>query len=59
MENWTISSYTGGEQPNCVECRAHRGRVLVRDTRNRSWGHLSFPDTEWRALVDSVQRGEF
>lgn len=33
--------------------------VLVRDTKNRSGGMLSFTIAEWEAFVTGVSRGEF
>ena len=54
---WSKSSYSTGET-NCVECRTTDGQVQVRDTQHRTLGHLSFPPTEWRALLGSVRRGE-
>ncbi|WP_046472114.1 DUF397 domain-containing protein [Allosalinactinospora lopnorensis] len=56
MENWRKSSYSGGQNPNCVECRADRERVLVRDTRHREHGHLAFPSAEWRAFLAELRR---
>ena len=57
-DSWRTSSYSGGTNPDCVECRTTDGQVQVRDTQHRSLGHLSFPPTEWRALLGSVRRGE-
>ncbi|WP_236541564.1 DUF397 domain-containing protein [Spiractinospora alimapuensis] len=58
MDQWVTSSYTGGDHPNCVECRTDQERVLIRDTQNRGQGHLSVPVAEWRALLGAVRRGE-
>ena len=51
---WHVSSYTGG-QGNCVEV-AEGQSVLVRDTKNRQRGHLSFQSTEWTNLLNTLQR---
>ncbi|MFD0772342.1 DUF397 domain-containing protein [Streptomonospora algeriensis] len=47
---WHKSSYS---QPSgdCVECRTHADRALVRDTQHRSAGHLDFPLSEWQAFL--------
>ena len=59
MKQWTKSSYSGGRNPDCVECRtATANRIDMRDTQHRSHGYLSFPPAEWRALLGSVRRGE-
>ena len=54
---WRKSSYSqnGGD---CVEVAEAAHSVKVRDTQHRSLGHLSFPPTEWRALLGSLRRGE-
>ena len=56
---WHKSSYSNESGGNCVECRtATANRIDMRDTQHRDLGHLSFPPTEWRALLGSVRRGE-
>lgn len=40
---WHVSSYTGA-QGNCVEV-AGGPSVLIRDTKNREQGHLTFAPT--------------
>lgn len=57
MDTWRKSSYSGPENPNCVECRADNDRVLVRDTGNREHGHLSFSPAEWRVFLAEVRQG--
>lgn len=51
---WHVSSYTGG-QGNCVEV-AEGQSVLVRDTKHRQHGHLSFAGREWANLLSTLQR---
>ncbi|MBR8744042.1 DUF397 domain-containing protein [Nocardiopsis sp. MG754419] len=50
MNTWHKSSYsnTGGQ---CVEVRETPGCAEVRDTQHREAGHLSFPVSEWSALL--------
>ncbi|MER5333032.1 DUF397 domain-containing protein [Micromonospora sp. NPDC002717] len=50
----TRSSNNGG---NCVEVADNLpGRVLVRDSKDRAGGTLSFAPDVWRAFVASVGR---
>lgn len=51
---WHVSSYTGG-QGNCVEV-AEGQDVLVRDTKYRQHGHLTFTSQEWTHLLNTLQR---
>lgn len=51
---WHVSTYTGG-QGNCVEVAEGRC-VLVRDTKNREHGHLTFDPHEWSGLLTTLQR---
>jgi hypothetical protein len=55
MDQWTKSSYSGGRNPDCVECRAEESRVLVRDTRHREHGALAFAAAEWRAFLAEIE----
>lgn len=59
MNDWSKSSFSEGRDPNCVECRtAAADRVDMRDSQHRTLGHLSFPPTEWHALLGSIRRDE-
>ncbi|WP_046470863.1 DUF397 domain-containing protein [Allosalinactinospora lopnorensis] len=57
-DGWFKSSYSKGGMDNCVECRTDRGTVDVRDTQNRSAGHLSFPVPEWSAFLADLRTGD-
>jgi hypothetical protein len=50
---WHKSSYSGASS-NCVEAREHASGADVRDTQHREAGHLSFPGTEWLALLNTA-----
>lgn len=52
--SWHKSSYStnGGD---CVEV-AEGQSVLVRDTKHRQYGHLSFQSSEWTNLLSTLQR---
>ncbi|HJE59947.1 MAG TPA: DUF397 domain-containing protein [Nocardiopsis listeri] len=54
LPTWHVSSYTGA-QGNCVEV-AEGPDVLVRDTKNREHGHLTFESHEWASLLNTLQR---
>ncbi|MEW2143961.1 DUF397 domain-containing protein [Micromonospora vinacea] len=51
----TRSSNNGG---NCVEVADNLpGRVLVRDSKDRDGGTLTFAPTSWRSFVEQLRRG--
>lgn len=50
---WRTSSYTG-TNGNCVEVAADRG-VLVRDTKDRDGGTLSFATEAWAEFAASLK----
>ena len=54
---WRKSSASG--TGNCVEVASAGQSILVRDTKNRADGVLTFTATEWQAFVAGVQAGEF
>lgn len=51
-ERWRTSSFT--EQGNCVEVAFVPGAAAIRDTKNRTGGTLTFPESSWRALTRAV-----
>jgi hypothetical protein len=50
---WRTSSYTGSGGGNCVEVANHPqdGRILIRDTKNRSGPVLAFSSQAWRLFA--------
>lgn len=48
------SSYSG-TSGNCVEVADLPGEHLVRDTQNRSAGHLRFVGAEWAAFLTATR----
>lgn len=51
--SWRKSSRSGSNQGNCVEVADNLpGRVLVRDTKDRDGGTLSFRPAAWQAFVN-------
>ncbi|MER7998624.1 DUF397 domain-containing protein [Streptomyces sp. NPDC095613] len=48
--HWHTSSYTGTE--TCVEVADNDSeKVMVRDTKDRDGGTLTFPPSSWSAFV--------
>jgi Domain of unknown function (DUF397) len=54
---WIKSSYSGGSGGNCLEVAddAETGRVLVRDTKNRTGPILRFSPDAWRRFADQMK----
>ncbi|MFC3994912.1 DUF397 domain-containing protein [Nocardiopsis sediminis] len=50
---WHKSSYSGGNNNNCVEVAEGR-TTLVRDTQHPNLATLAFPAVEWRALLADI-----
>jgi Domain of unknown function (DUF397) len=50
--NWRTSTRSGTNGGNCVEVADNLpGRVLVRDTKDRTGGTLTFTPASWQAFV--------
>jgi predicted fused transcriptional regulator/phosphomethylpyrimidine kinase len=49
------SSYSQPKGSNCVEVADLPGFSAVRDTQNRTAGHLEFGHSEWAALLGAVR----
>lgn len=53
---WVKSSYSGGSGGNCLEVSgSQRGRMLVRDTQDRSGPMLSFTVDAWKAFAKELK----
>ncbi|GAA3738056.1 DUF397 domain-containing protein [Plantactinospora mayteni] len=51
--NWRTSSRSSDNGGNCVEVADNLpGRVLVRDTKDRDGGTLTFEPAAWQAFVN-------
>jgi hypothetical protein len=61
MENtdmkWRKSRYSGNGGGNCVELAADHGRVLVRDSKNRTGGMITVDGATWRRFVEAIKAG--
>jgi len=53
---WRKSSYSGNGGSDCVEVGGRGGRVLVRDTKNRTGPLLEITPGAWRRFADQVKR---
>ncbi|MDT0327623.1 DUF397 domain-containing protein [Nocardiopsis lambiniae] len=52
---WRKSSYSGNQGGHCVEVADTPAHVHVRDTQNRPLGHLTFPSSDWGALLSLLR----
>ena len=50
---WRVSSKSSGG--NCIEVGDSEIAILVRDTKNRDQGMLSFPSTAWENFIKVIQ----
>lgn len=50
------SSYSDNGGGNCVELGQARGAVLVRDTKDRERGSLTFSPRAWTAFTTRLRR---
>jgi hypothetical protein len=53
---WVKSSYTGGDQANCVEIAVlpDRATRAVRDSKDPDGGMLILSSAQWAGLVESL-----
>ncbi|MET9795046.1 DUF397 domain-containing protein [Nocardiopsis alba] len=54
--NFRKSSYSGGQTQDCVEVADVPGASAIRDTKQRTDGHLPFPTNEWAAFLTTLTR---
>nr|MDT0656745.1 DUF397 domain-containing protein [Micromonospora sp. DSM 115978] len=55
--NWHKSSRSNGTGGSCVEVADNvPGLVLVRDTKDRDGGTLTFGPAAWQSFVSAVKR---
>ncbi len=53
-QTWRTSSYTAS-QGNCVEVGDADRAILVRDTKDRNGGTLTFPAATWQSFTNSLK----
>lgn len=51
---WRVATYTG-TNGNCVEVGDADRAILVRDTKDRNGGTLTFAVTTWRSFTNSLK----
>jgi hypothetical protein len=56
---WFTSSFSGGNNENCVEVAFLAGGVAVRDTKDRAQSPHRYSADDWSAFVAGVRAGEF
>ncbi|MFB4303309.1 DUF397 domain-containing protein [Actinomadura sp. NTSP31] len=49
--HWRKSSYSGGDEGNCVEVADLNGRIGVRDSKDTAAGHLTVTRRDFAALL--------
>lgn len=54
---WRKASYSSNGGGNCVEVAGQTGRVLVRDTKDRTGPVLRFSPAAWRRFADRLKGG--
>ncbi|MFF8189529.1 DUF397 domain-containing protein [Streptomyces bobili] len=57
LTGWVKSTYSGGDQGECLEMARGHARVPVRDSKAVSGPALVFAADEWAAFVGAVRDG--
>ncbi|QKW07103.1 DUF397 domain-containing protein [Streptomyces sp. NA04227] len=55
---WTKSSYSGGDNGDCLEVAPGHDTVPVRDSKRAEGPVVLFPAHGWTSFVSAVKRGE-
>jgi len=59
VTGWRKSSKSGHDGGDCVEvARTSLGKIVVRDSKNRTGPWLVFTAAQWRTLLARVKSGE-
>ncbi|KAK1181793.1 DUF397 domain-containing protein [Streptomyces sp. NBS 14/10] len=59
LTGWFKSSYSGGNQAECLEVARGHADIPVRDSKAPEGPALVFEPPAWSAFVSAVKRGEF
>ncbi|MGH3282543.1 MAG: DUF397 domain-containing protein [Trebonia sp.] len=51
---WRVATYTGGNG-NCVEVGDGDDAILIRDTKDRDGGTLTFTAASWQSFTDALR----
>jgi hypothetical protein len=52
---WRVASYTGANGGDCVEVGDAGRAILVRDTKDRPGGTLTFPASTWLEFTGALK----
>jgi hypothetical protein len=55
VASWRVASYTGASGGNCVEVGGADRTILVRDTKDRDGGTLTFTAASWQVFANSIK----
>ncbi|GAB3493661.1 DUF397 domain-containing protein [Amycolatopsis cihanbeyliensis] len=56
-QRWRKSSYSNS-QSACVELAVGQDSAMVRDTKDRERGHLTFQHSAFRAFLSEIRAGQ-
>jgi hypothetical protein len=59
VTGWFTSSFSQGDNPNCVEANLAPDAVYVRHSRHPLDAALRYPPAQWDAFICGMQAGEF
>lgn len=59
LTGWHKSSYSGGDQGECLEVARGHADIPVRDSKDPHGPALVFEPSAWSAFVSAVKRGTF
>jgi Domain of unknown function (DUF397) len=52
---WRVATYTGGNGGDCVEVGDADHAILVRDSKDRFGGTLTFTAATWQSFANSLK----
>ena len=52
---WRVATYTGGNGGDCVEVGDGDHAILVRDSKDRFGGTLTFTAATWQSFANSLK----
>lgn len=56
---WRKSTYSGGDNTNCVEVASLLNGAAVRDSKDPAGAVLTFTGAEWSAFTAGIRAGDF
>ncbi|UGQ15221.1 DUF397 domain-containing protein [Yinghuangia sp. ASG 101] len=54
--SWRKSSYSGGGDNSCVEVAPLATATGVRDSKDRTRGHIEIPENSWATMTAELKR---